>query len=121
MIRTTTLEKLDMYTILTDKNFQEEVLENPQPVLVEISADWCGTCHIMAPVLEKLAVELDGQLKFGRLDVDANERTAKAYGMRDLPMLLFFKDGQLVDFVMGVVSKSVLEARIKTLLQTENR
>jgi thioredoxin 1 len=108
-----------MYSILTDNNFQKEVLENPQPVLVEISADWCGTCHIMAPVLKKLAAEFEGQIKFGRLDADANERTAKAYGMRELPMLLFFKDGQLVDYVMGVVSKSALEARIKTLLQTE--
>src|SRR5512139_1588257 len=107
-----------MYAILTDNNFQKEVLENPQPVLVEISADWCGTCHIMAPVLEKLAVEFDGQIKFGRLDVDANERTAKAYGMRELPMLLFFKDGQLVDYAMGMVARNVLEARIKTLLQT---
>ena len=97
-----------MHMVLTDNNFRKEVLENPQPVLVEISADWCGTCHIMAPVLEKLAVEFEGQIKFGRLDVDANERTAKAYGMRELPMLLFFKDGQLVDYVMGVVSKSVL-------------
>ncbi len=107
-----------MYSILTDNNFQKEVLENPQSVLVEISADWCGTCHIMAPVLEKLVVEFDGQIKFGRLDVDANERTANAYGMRELPVLLFFKDGQIVDYVMGVVSKSVLEARIKALLQT---
>jgi thioredoxin 1 len=107
-----------MHTILTDNNFQREVLENTQPVLVEVSADWCGACHIIAPVLEKLVVEFEGQIKFGRLDVDANERTAKAYGMRELPMLLFFKDGQLVDYVMGVVSKSVLEARVKTLLQT---
>jgi thioredoxin 1 len=103
-----------MHTILTDNNFQREVLENTQPVLVEISADWCGTCHIMAPVLEKLAVEFDGQIKFGRLDVDANERTAKAYGMRELPLLLFFKDGQLVDYVMGVVSRNTLEKKLES-------
>jgi thioredoxin len=108
-----------MYAILTDKNFQKEVLENPQPVLVEISADWCGTCHIMAPVLEKLAVKFEGQIKFGRLDVDANEGTAKAYGMHELPTLLFFRDGQLVDYAMGVIARNTLEARLATLLQRE--
>jgi thioredoxin 1 len=116
--RPTTARETNHPMILTDNNFQKEVLENPQPVLVEITADWCGSCHIMAPVLERLAVEFRRQIKFGRLDVDANERTAEAYGMRKLPMLLFFKDGQLADSVIGVVSKSVLEARIKTLLQT---
>lgn len=108
-----------MYAILTDNNFQKEVLENLQPVLVEISADWCGTCHIMAPVLEKLAVEFDGKIKFGRLDVDANERIAKVYGMRELPLLLFFCDGQLVDYTMGVIARHALEARLATLLQTK--
>lgn len=107
-----------MYAILTDNNFQKEVLENPQPVLVEISADWCGTCHIMAPVLEKLAAEFEGQIKFGRLDADANASTAKAYGMRELPTLLLFRNGQLVDYTMGVIARNALEARLATLLQT---
>lgn len=108
-----------MYSILTDNNFQKEVLENPRPVLVEISADWCGTCHIMAPVLEKLSVEFAGQIKFGRLDADANKRTAKAYGMRELPTLLLFRDGQLVDYAMGMIARNALERRLATLLQTK--
>lgn len=108
-----------MHTVLTDKNFKKQVLENPQPVLVEISADWCGACHILAPVLEKLALEFEGQIKFGRLDVDANEKTAKAYGMHELPMLLFFKDGELVDYVMGVIARNALQARLTKLLQLE--
>jgi thioredoxin 1 len=108
-----------MHTILTNNNFQKEVLENPQPVLVEISADWCGTCHIMAPVLENLAAEFEGQIKFGRLDADANERTAKAYVMRELPTLLLFRDGQLVDYTMGVIARNALAARLAPLLQME--
>lgn len=108
-----------MHTILTDNNFQTEVLENPQPVLVEISADWCGTCHIMAPVLEKLGTDFAGQIKFGRLDVDANEQITKAFGVRELPLLLFFRDGQLVDYAKGVIARNALEARLATLLQTK--
>ncbi|MCG3156437.1 MAG: Thioredoxin 1 [bacterium] len=105
MIRTTTPGKLDMYAILTDRNFPEEVLENPQPVLVEISADWRGSWHIMAPVLEKLAIEFEGQIKFGRLDAQANAQTARVYGMDELPLRLLFKDGQRVDHLVGVVAR----------------
>lgn len=94
-----------MYVILTDRSFPEEVFENSQPVLVEISADWCGSCHIMAPVLKKLAVAFEGQIKFGRLHTDANAQTTRVYGMRALPLLLLFKDGQLVDHLVGVVTR----------------
>lgn len=107
-----------MYTILTDENFGKEVLENARPVLVELNADWCGACYIIAPVLEKLATEFDGQIKFCRLDVDANEETAKAYGAYELPALLLFRDGQLVDCVMGVTARSALQAKLTRLLHT---
>jgi len=118
MIRTATPGKLDMYAILTDRNFPEEVLENPQPVLVEISADWCDSWHIMAPVLEKLAIEFEGQIKFGRRDAQANAQTARVYGMDELPLRLLFKDGQRVDHLVGVVARQALEAKIKMLTRT---
>lgn len=108
-----------MYTILTQENFSKEVLESTQPVLVELNADWCGACHIIAPVLEKLAVEFNGQIKFGRLDVDANEQTARTYGLYELPTLLFFKNGRLVDSVIGVTARTTLQTRITKLLHAD--
>lgn len=118
-MREKALKKYKMHTILTDENFQKEVLENLEPVLVEIGADWCGTCHIMDPIIEKLAVDYKGQIKFGKLDIDTNERIAREYGVSELPFLLFFKNGQPVDHIIGAVSKKVLETRLKELLQIE--
>lgn len=102
--------------MLTETNFRKEVLETSEVVLVEIGADWCGTCEIMAPIIERLAADYEGRIKFGRLDIDTNERLAGEYGVTELPFLLFFKEGQLVDHIIGVVSGKVLEERIKALL-----
>lgn len=101
-----------MYAILTDENFRHEVLDNPVPVLVEIGADWCGGSHIMAPVLEKLARHYSKQLKIGRLDVEQNEKVPARYGVRDIPTLLFFKQGRLVGRILGAVSRKTLEAQL---------
>lgn len=106
-------------TKLTDANFQKEVLECAQPVVVEFAADWCGTCHMMAPMIEKLAKKFKGQIKFCKIDVDDSKRVAKQYGIRDLPTFLFFREGQVIDHILGAVPKKVLAARLKTLLQTE--
>jgi thioredoxin 1 len=102
---------------LTEANFRKVVLESREPILVEIGADWCGACHIMAPIIEKLAGEYEGQIKIGKLDIDTNETVARTYGVNELPLLLFFKDGKLLDHIIGTVSKKVLQTRIRTFLK----
>ena len=103
------------YVTLTDANFQTEVLASEQPVLVDFWAVWCGPCRRVAPVIEELAVEFDGRAKIGKLDVDNNPQVAMQYGVRSIPTLLFFKDGQVVDQLIGAVSKKVLSDRLESL------
>ena len=102
---------------LTDENFHCEVLEGTKLALVVFSADWCGSCHIMAPVIEELASHFQGQVKVGKLDIDHNPRIAAQYGIPSTPILLFFKDGHVVDQVVGVESKRVLAGKLHNLLQ----
>ncbi len=101
-----------MYAILTDENFRHEVLENSGPVLVELGAAWCGGSHIMAPVLEQLASQYSQSLKIGRLDVDVNTQIPVRYGVRDIPTLLFFRQGQLVGRIKGAISRKDLEIQL---------
>ena len=105
------------YTTLTDANFQKEVLENSQPVLVDFWADWCGPCHMIAPTIEEIAVDFEGRAKVGKLDVDANGKIAGQYGIRSIPAILLFKDGQVVDQVIGVAPKSELTNKLNDLIQ----
>jgi len=109
------------YTVLNDANFQREVLESPKPVLVEFGAQWCGTCHIIAPIIEDLASAFEEQIKVCKMDVDAHERVSHGYGIQDLPTLLFFKNGQVVDHIVGAVPKNVIAAKIDGLLKTEQK
>ena len=104
-------------TTLTDANFQKEVLENSQPVLVDFWADWCGPCHMVAPAIEELATDFEGRAKVGKLDVDANGKIAGQYGIRSIPAILLFKDGQVVDQVLGVAPKSELTNKLNDLIQ----
>ena len=104
-------------TTLTDANFQKEVLENSQPVLVDFWADWCGPCHMIAPAIEELAADFEGRAKVGKLDVDANGKIAGQYGIRSIPAILLFKDGQVVDQVIGVAPKSELTNKLNDLIQ----
>ena len=106
-----------MAIILTDENFEAEVLKKPGSVLVILSADWCGSCHMMAPVIAELAADCKGQLRVGKLDIDHNPRIAAQYGIRSTPTLLFFRNGQLVDHVVGVAPKRVLAEKLHVLLQ----
>ena len=110
------MNKNTTYTVLTDANFQQEVLEYPGPVLVAFGADWCGTCRIIEPILERLEAVYKGRIKFGKLDVHHNERTAEAYAMAKLPTLIFFKDGQVMDHIIGVASEKVIAAKLRSLL-----
>jgi thioredoxin 1 len=111
------MEKRSDIITLTGKNFWKRVLESPLPFLVEIRADWSGSCEIMAPLIEHLAAEYAGRIHFGRLDIDANEEIAREFGVTELPFLLFFENGKLVDHIIGIISQKVLEAHIKNLLR----
>lgn len=89
------------YVTVTDDTFQEEVLNADVPVLVDFWAAWCGPCRVIAPVIEQLAEEFEGRAKVAKVDVDYNPNVAMQYGVRSIPTLLFFKDGVVVDQMIG--------------------
>ena len=103
------------YVTGTDANFEDEVLNSDQPVLVDFWATWCGPCRTIAPTIEKIAADFDGRAKVVKLDVDNNPQTAMKYGIRSIPSLLFFKGGRPVDQMVGVVSERVLADKLDTL------
>ena len=104
---------------LTDQDFQSEVLQSKMPALVEFGADWCGPCHIVAPILKELASEFKGSVKVFTMDVDANKQVASEHGIQGIPTFLFIKDGRVLDHVVGVVSKELLRTKVNALLQTK--
>jgi thioredoxin 2 len=101
---------------VTDVNFSQEVLQSPLPVLVDVWAPWCGPCRMLAPVIEELAQEFAGRLKVAKLNSDENRYTASQYHIQGIPTLLFLKNGQLVDQVVGVTPKQHLISKIQQLL-----
>ena len=101
---------------VTDSDFDQEVLEADTPVLVDFWAEWCAPCKMVAPVLEDLAAEYDGKIKFTKVDVDTNPQTAMKYGIRSIPTLLVFKGGSPVDQVVGAVPKAVIKKRLDSAL-----
>jgi thioredoxin 1 len=98
---------------LTDANFKQEVLESPIPVLVDFWAEWCGPCKMLAPLLDDLASEYDGKVKVAKLNVDEHQGAASEYGVRAIPTLLIFKNGQVVEHVVGLKSKRDLKANLE--------
>ncbi len=98
---------------ITDANFASEIEETSGLALVDFWAVWCGPCRMVAPIVEQLASEYAGQLKVGKLDVDSNYQTATRFNIRSIPSILFFKDGQVVDQIVGAVPKPVLERKIQ--------
>ena len=104
------------YLTLTDANFQSEVLDSDQPVLIDFWATWCGPCRIIAPVIEELASDFEGRAKIAKMDVDNNPQIPSSLGIRSIPTLLFFKDGQVVDQLVGAAPKKALSERLEKLL-----
>ena len=100
----------------SDANFQDDVINSDTPVLVDYWAEWCGPCKMIAPVLEEIAVDYEGKLKICKMDVDANTETAPKYGIRGIPTLILFSNGDKVGEKVGALSKSQLAAFIDSAM-----
>lgn len=101
---------------ITDDNFEVEVTKSDKPVLIDFWAVWCGPCKLIAPIVEELATEYDGKVKIGKLDVDSNQQTSIKFGVRSIPTLLLFKDGNLKDTIIGAVPKSKIVEKLNAVL-----
>lgn len=102
---------------ITDENFAVEVLQSDLPVIIDFWAVWCGPCKMIAPIMEEFAVEYDGRVKVGKLDVDNNQQSAIKYGVRSIPTVLYFKNGKLFDTIIGAVPKVHFKQKLEAMLK----
>jgi thioredoxin 1 len=108
-----------MAITFTDANFDELVLKSDKPVLVDFWAEWCGPCRMVGPIVEELSKDYEGKAVIGKVDVDSNPNISMTYGIRNIPALLFFKNGQIVDKQVGAVPKSILAKKLDAQLAPE--
>ncbi|HZJ73348.1 MAG TPA: thioredoxin [Perlabentimonas sp.] len=101
---------------ITDANFEELVLKTDKPVLLDFWAEWCGPCRIVGPFVEEIAKEFEGKAVVGKVDVDNNPDVASKFGIRNIPTILFFKDGEVVDKQIGVAQKAALIKKLEAFL-----
>ncbi len=102
---------------LTDANFQSEVIDSDKPVLVDFWAEWCGPCKMIGPVIDQVATDLEGIAKVGKVNVDDARELAVKYNVRSIPLLLFFKNGEVKDQIVGAsVTKDQLKAKLQALV-----
>lgn len=102
--------------ILTDDNFEKEVLQSDIPVVVDFWATWCMPCKMFAPTFEQVANEYEGKVKFAKLDTDANPKTSMEYGIRSIPTVAYFKNGEKPKATIGMLSKSDFKKAVDNLL-----
>ncbi len=97
----------------TDANFKEQVLDNDQLTVIDFWAEWCGPCRMVGPIIEELAKDYEGKVNIGKVNVDHNAMISQQYGIRNIPTILFIKNGEVVDKQVGAVPRSALEAKVK--------
>ncbi|VAW13342.1 Thioredoxin [hydrothermal vent metagenome] len=101
---------------ITDSNFEELVVNSGKPVMIDFWAIWCGPCRMVAPIVEEMSGEYEGRAIIGKVDVDSNPGVAQKYGIRNIPTILFLKNGEIVDKQVGAVPKQVLAGKLDALL-----
>ncbi len=101
---------------LTDKNFDEVVLQSDKPVIVDFWAEWCGPCRMVGPIVEEIGKDFEDKAVVGKLDVDSNPAVTQKFGIRNIPTVLFFKNGEIADKQVGAVPKNNLVSKLEALL-----
>ncbi len=101
---------------VTDESFESEIMQSETPAMVDFWAAWCGPCRMVAPVVEELATQYQGKIKVAKMDVDQNRQTPAKFGIRNIPTLILFKDGEVAQTIVGAQPKSSIEEGLKKLL-----